>query len=97
MVKVLSETSLGNLFLEVLVCSCKDSYIDCDVLVASYSAKLLFLKYAENLSLSCKRHIADLIKEECTSVCLLELSLMLLDRRCEGALLVAKQLALYKF
>ena len=52
MIKVLSEVALLDFLLEILVCSCEDTNIYIDILVAAYTRKFLFLKHAENLGLS---------------------------------------------
>ena len=86
--------ALLNLFLEVLVGGGHYAYVHLNVSVAAYAGELALLKDAQDLGLRGKAHIANLVQEQRSAVGLLELALMLLHGRCEGALFVAEELAL---
>ena len=86
-----------NFILKILVGGSQYSDIHDDILVASYSRQLLLLKDSEHFCLSRERHVADLIKKECTSVGLFEFAFMLLDGRCKRSLLMSEQFTFNEF
>ena len=96
-VKVLTEIALLYLSSQVLVRSCDNPHVHLYVLVAAYPGKFSFLKHTQDFCLGRKTHVADFIQEQCSAVSLLELSLMLLDGRSEGSLLVAEQFTFNQF
>ena len=97
MIEVFSKMAFCNFFLKILICRCQHTHIHNYILVTSHSREFLFLKDSEHLCLRSERHVTDLIKEKSTAVCLLELSLMLLDRRCEGTLFMTEKFAFDEF
>ena len=60
--------------------------------IAAQTFELLFLQYAQELRLQCRRNIAHLVQEERAFVGQFETAYLLCDRPGERASLVAKQL-----
>ena len=96
MVEVLAEALLLYLLTQVLVGGRNHPHVHIYVLVAADAREFLLLKHAQHLGLGRKGHIAYLIEEKGSAVGLLELALVLLDRRGERALLMTEKLALDK-
>src|SRR5690606_12673173 len=83
-----------NLTLKILICRSYNSHIDRDRLGSPHPLKLLLLKYPQDLGLSFKRHISDLIQKERAPMSEIEFSSAQLGSSRKGAFFMPKQFTL---
>ena len=92
-VQVLTEGVLLDEKAQVLVRCGSDADVGPDGLRPSHPLELLLLEDAQDLGLRVGAHVSDLVQEDCSLVCQLELPFPLRDGIRESSLLVAEQLA----
>ena len=95
-VKVLTEISVLDHLLQILVRRTDKPYINRDSFSTTYTHDASVLDCPEQLRLQVKRNVSDLIKEKSSSVCLLELTDVVCMSIRERSFHMAEQFALEK-
>ncbi len=72
-IQVFPEGALPDHFFEVLICRCYDPNVNDDGLVSAHPLKAHVLNHMKDLDLQMQRHIPDLIKEDRSVVCQLQI------------------------
>src|SRR5271154_4398749 len=94
--QILAEGSLGGRSKKIAV-SCSDhTHVDLDQIRTAEPFELMFLEDTQQLRLQIRRHVADLVQEDCSAVRELETADAAIDRAGEGSLLMTEQLAFDK-
>ena len=90
-IKILPESSLQNLFLQILVGGAYNAALKRDILVGPDSGKASLLKNAKEFDLKQEGKFPDLVKEDCASVRCFQISLLGLVRTGKTPFFVAKK------
>ena len=93
-VQVQAELASGNQLFQVAIGGRNQANVRLHGLAAADPLELLLLQQPQRFRLGQRRHVADLIEEQCPARTLLELADPPPVRTREGALLVAEQFAL---
>src|ERR1700733_4271906 len=90
MVQVLAKRSLLHLILQIAVRSNNHSNIYRNRFISANALNFAFLEHSQQLRLHRHRHIANLIQEKSSAMCLLKFSDVSRSGACERSLLVAE-------
>ena len=96
-IKVFTEITLLNLFLQVFVGGGYHAHIHRNLLIAAYRREFTFLQHPQYFGLGGQRHITNLVQENGAAIGLLEFSFVVPDGRCKGAFLMPEQFAVNEF
>src|SRR5512138_26700 len=95
-IKILTKVFLIDLVFEILIGSSNYSYIHLNVLITANTGDLMLLQCPEHFCLGRKAHIAHLIQEQGSQVCLFEFPFTLFDGRGKCTLFVSEKFTFYK-